>query len=144
MNVSFKMADLYKGVDPYRVYDELAVLGDNVKPAEIVEAAKDEESELHKCFEWDDSVAAEKYRLQQARAIIVNLVYAPKTKEEEPVRCFQITTERCTYQPTKQFLVQENEYQSLLARAKAELESFKRRYATLTELESVFEAIESI
>ena len=27
MNVSFKMADLYKGVDPYRVYDELAVLG---------------------------------------------------------------------------------------------------------------------
>ena len=38
MNVSFKMADLYKGVDPYRVYDELAVLGDNVKPAEIVEA----------------------------------------------------------------------------------------------------------
>ena len=84
MNVSFKMADLYKGVDPYRVYDELAVLGDNVKPAEIVEAAKDEESELHKCFEWDDTKAAHKYRLTQARTLVLNLVITESKPTEEP------------------------------------------------------------
>lgn len=141
MQAEWKIKGIYKA-DAQKVADEIGE--GKVTPQEVLEKARDKNLELHKCFEWDDSVAAEKYRLQQARAIIVNLVYAPKTKEEEPVRCFQITTERCTYQPTKQFLVQENEYQSLLARAKAELESFKRRYATLTELESVFEAIESI
>lgn len=141
MQAEWKIKGIYKA-DAQKVADEI---GDGkVTPQEVLEKARDKNSELHKCFEWDDSIAAEKYRLQQARAIIVNLVYVPKTKEEEPVRCFQITTERCTYQPTKQFLVQEDEYQSLLERAKAELESFKRRYATLTELESVFEAIESI
>ena len=141
MQAEWKIKGIYKA-DAQKVADEI---GDGkVTPHEVLEKARDENSEFHKCFEWDDSVAAEKYRLQQARQIIINLVYAPKTKEEEPVRCFQITTERCTYQPTKQFLVQENEYQSLLARAKAELESFKRKYATLTELESVFEAIENI
>ena len=140
--VVWKFNNLYKA-DAEKVSKEIESI-QNATPSSILEFARNENSELHKCFEWNDSVAAEKYRLQQARAIIVNLVYSPKTEEEQPVRCFQITTERCTYQPTKQFLVQENEYQSLLARAKAELESFKRKYATLTELESVFEAMESI
>ena len=60
------------------------------------------------------------------------------------MRCFHITTEKNTYQPTQQFLVQENEYQSLLKKALNELETFKRKYHTLSELEQVFEAIESI
>ena len=141
MQAEWKIKGIFKA-DAQKVADEI---GENkVTPQEVLDKARDENSELHKCFEWNDSVAAEKYRLQQARAIIVNLVYSPKTEEEQPVRCFQITTERCTYQPTKMFLVQEDEYQSLLKRAKAELDSFKRRYATLTELETVFEAIESI
>ena len=141
MQAEWKIKGIYKA-DAQKVADEIGE--GKVTRQAVLEKARDENSELHKCFEWDDGVASEKSRLQQARAIVVNLVYAPKAKEEEPVRCFQITTERCTYQPTKQFLVQENEYQSLLARAKAELESFKRKYATLTELESVFEAMESI
>ena len=141
MKAEWRIKGIYKA-DAQKVADEI---GDGkVTPQEVLEKARDENSELHKCFEWNDSVAAEKYRLQQARSIIINLVYEPKRKQEEPVRCFQITNEKSTYQPTKQFLVQENEYQSLLARAKAELESFKRRYANLTELESVFEAIENI
>lgn len=141
MQAEWRIKGIYKA-DAQKVADEIGE--GKINPSEVLEKAKDVNSELHKCFEWDDSIAAEKYRLQQARAIIINLVYVPKTEEEQPVRCFQITTERRVYQPTQQFLVQKNEYQSLLLRAKAELESFKRRYATLTELESVFEAIGSI
>ena len=141
MQAEWKIKGIYKA-DAQKVADEI---GDGkVTPQEVLEKARDENSELHKCFEWDDSVAAEKYRLQQARAIIVNLVYAPKTEEEQPVRCFQITTERCTYQPTKMFLVQEDEYQSLLKRAKSELENFKAKYKTLSELEEVFNAIDAL
>ena len=141
MQAEWKIKGIFKA-DAQKVADEI---GENkVTPQEVLEKARDENSELHKCFEWNDSVAAEKYRLQQARAIIVNLVYSPKTEEEQPVRYFQITTERCTYQPTKMFLVKEDEYQSLLKRAKAELDSFKEKYKTLSELEEVFNAIDEL
>lgn len=141
MQAKWKIKGIYKA-DAQKVADEI---GENsITPQEVLEKARDENSELHKCFEWDNAVAAEKYRLQQARAIIINLVYVPKGKEEHTVRCFQVTTERSVYQPTKRFLVQEDQYQQLLARAKAELESFRRRYAEITELEAVFEAMNTI
>lgn len=141
MKAEWRIKGIYKA-DAQKIADEI---GENsITPQEVLEKAKDESSELHKCFEWDNDVAAEKYRLQQARAIIINLVYVSKGKEEQPVRCFQITAEKSVYQPTKRFLVQENQYQQLLARAKAELESFRRRYETVTELEKVFEAIDTI
>ena len=141
MQAEWKIKGIYKA-DAQKVADEI---GDGkVTPQEVLDKARDENTELHKCFEWDDSVAAEKYRLRQASDIIRNLVFVRKEKEDEPIRCFQITTEKNTYQPTQMFLVQEDEYQALLKRAKAELKSFKRRYATLTELESIFEAIEEL
>ena len=141
MEAEWRIRSLFKA-DASKVADEIGY--DKVTPQEVLDKARDENTELHKCFEWDDSVAAEKYRLRQASDIIRNLVFIKKKKEDEPIRCFQITTEKNTYQPTQKFLVQEDEYQALLKRAKAELESFKRRYATLTELESIFEAIEEL
>lgn len=142
MQAEWKIKGIFKA-DAQKVADEI---GENsITPEQVLEKAKnDENSELHKCFEWNDGIAAEKYRLIQARKIIINLAYVPKEKTDEPVRCFQITREKSVYMPTKQFLVNNDEYQDLLKRAKVELESFKRRYATLSELESVFEAIENI
>ena len=63
---------------------------------------------------------------------------------EHPVQSGATAEQAAQIEANKTAIGDENEYQSLLARAKAELESFKRRYATLTELESVFEAIENI
>lgn len=141
MQAEWKIKGVYKA-DAQKVADEI---GDGkITPQEVLEKARDENSELHKCFEWDDNIAAEKYRLQQARAIIINLVYKTDKTSEQPIRIFQITTQKSTYQPTKQFLVQEDEYQNLLKRAKSELEAFKKKYHALTELELVFEAMESI
>lgn len=142
MQAEWKIKGIFKA-DAQRVADEI---GENsITPEQVLEKARnDKNSELHKCFEWNDGIAAEKYRLIQARKIIINLAYVPKEKTDEPVRCFQITREKSVYMPTKQFLVNNDEYQDLLKRAKVELESFKRRYATLSELETVFEAIENI
>lgn len=142
MQAEWKIKGIFKA-DAQRVADEI---GENsITPKQVLEKARnDKNSELHKCFEWNDGIAAEKYRLIQARKIIINLAYVQKEKTDEPVRCFQITREKSVYMPTKQFLVNNDEYQDLLKRAKVELESFKRRYATLSELETVFEAIESI
>ena len=141
MEVKWRIEGIYKA-DAQKVAEEI---GDNrISPQELLEKARDVNSELHKCFEWNDSVAAEKYRLQQARGVLINLVYKEKEPKVEPVRMFQITTQKNVYQPTVQFLVQEDEYQHLLKRAKSELESFKKRYHTLSELQEVFEAIELI
>lgn len=141
MEVKWKIDGIYKA-DAQKVAEEI---GDNrISPQELLEKARDANSELHKCFEWNDSIAAEKYRLQQARGVLVNLVYKTDKKDAEPIRYFQITTEKSIYQPTVSFLKQEDEYQALLKRAKCELESFKKRYHTLSELQEVFEAIELI
>lgn len=141
LQVEWRVKGIFKA-DAQKVYEEI---GDNkIVPQEMVDMARDENSELHKCFEWNDTVAAEKYRLQQARTILSMLVFRPKTEEEQPVRVFSLTTEKSTYQPTKQFLVQADEYQDLLKRALAELEAFKRKYRTINELEGLFEAIDAI
>ena len=126
MQAEWKIKGIFKA-DAQKVADEI---GENsITPEQVLEKAKnDENSELHKCFEWNDGIAAEKYRLIQARKIIINLAYVPKEKTDEPVRCFQITREKSVYMPTKQFLVNNDEYQDLLKRAKVELESFKTEY----------------
>jgi len=46
----------------------------NLTPNNVVEKAKNKKSILHKYFEWDNSEAAEKYRLQQAKNIINHVV----------------------------------------------------------------------
>jgi len=44
--------------------------GGTLTPASVVDAARSEESPLHQYFEWDDSIAAEAYRQDQARELI--------------------------------------------------------------------------
>lgn len=141
MQAEWRVKGIYKA-DAQKVADEIG--NEKITPQEMIEKARNEQSELHKCFEWNDTVAAEKYRLQQARVVLSMLVFKPKTEEEQPVRIFSLTTEKSTYQPTKQFLVQADEYQDLLKRALAELEAFKRKYRTINELEGLFEAIDAI
>ena len=67
MQVQWKVNGIFKA-DAAKVYKEIGT--DNVTPESVLEKAKDKKSELHKCFDWDDKSAANKYRLQQARQII--------------------------------------------------------------------------
>ena len=60
--------------DAQKVANEIAEIGESATPREILEKGRDPKTELHKCFEWDDTVAAEKYRIQQARQIVCCLV----------------------------------------------------------------------
>lgn len=51
-----------------RIEDKVGV--GNLTPDAVVEAARPKAHPLHHRFEWDDSVAGHKYRLDQARALI--------------------------------------------------------------------------
>lgn len=133
--------DKYKA-DPQKVYEEI---GDqNTTPEEVLEKAKDPASELHKCFEWDDTKAAEKYRLYQARQVMCNLVFVTDT-DEEPVRVlYQLTVEKSEYHPTKLIMQKPDEYALLLQKAKDELNAFKRKYNILKELKTIFNEIDKL
>ena len=49
---------IYKA-DANKVYEEIQSLGEKCSKEDIVNKARDEHTELHQCFEWDDTRAAE-------------------------------------------------------------------------------------
>ena len=134
----------HKG-DATKCYQECQTLSE-VTPENVLNLARDESTELHKCFEFDDAVAGEKYRLIQARDIIRHFVikHTDEKGKEQNIRTFQITTETNHYELTKIIMRNPDEYAALLSRAKEELRNIKRRYKTLSELEEVFEAIDRL
>lgn len=134
--------DLYKGVDAQKVAEEIGEK--NVTPEEILEKAADPNSELHKCFEWDDKKAAYKYRIQQARTVICNLVYVTEDKENQPRVFYQLTTEKSEYHPTKMILQNPDEYSLLLNKAKSALKSTRQTYATVRELKDIYSMIDEL
>ena len=140
---------MYKGIDAQTVADEITSIGDAVSPQEIVEKARDEMTELHKCFEWDDEIAAEKYRVYEARQLVRHLVIEEPEpeegeKEKPPVRYFLQTVNGTGYKPTETIYRNRDEYMDLLETAKAELKAFQRKYSRLKELNDVFEAINKV
>lgn len=142
MKVSFKMPTLYKGVDPNAVYEEIRSIGENVTPEQIVESAKDENTELHKCFEWDDTIAAAMYRKEQAKMLVRCLVIEEKQGSASPVPIRAMYTSKDGgYKETKMILQDKDEYAALLERAQNELRAFKQKYSMLKELDEIFRLI---
>lgn len=143
--VVWKVKGFFKA-DAETVYKEITALGDSFSPEQIVEAAKDEKSELHKCFTWDDTVAAENWRKHQARVLVAQLVVKTETSDSEPVsvRVIASTSSRNEYKPVVKLLEVEQDYADLLARATRELQAVRNKYKTVTELREIFEAIDEL
>lgn len=134
------------GADAQKCYEEIMEICDSLEsatPQDILEKARNESSELHKCFTWDDSIAAEKWRLNEARVVVRQLVIKEeKVPTDRPeVRLLYSTDNRSGYKPTEVILQKEDEYKSLLKQAYAELRAFKVKYAMLRELQDIFDLI---
>ena len=133
--------------DAQKCAEEIMQICDDIgsaSPNEILEKAKDDSTELHKCFTWDDAEAAEKYRLHEARLLVCKLVIKEKEvpTDRPEVRLFYKSDSESGYKPTELIVQNENEYKVLLKRAYAELRAFKVKYAMLKELESIFALID--
>lgn len=135
---------LYDGINAQTVAEELRAIGDEFSPAQIVDAARDESTELHKCFEWDDTKAAELYRLKQARNIVQALVIEEQVrpKERPEIRVFYKPEKSSGYMETKKIVRDEDAYANLLAQARQELRIFKAKYNCLVELQEIMELID--
>ncbi len=130
--------------DAQKCYDEVQTLGESYTPRDVLELARDPKTELHKCFDWDDTSAAEKWRIQQARQVCISFVVRVEKSVEEPktYRVIQHDHEGKAYKPVVFTVRNEDEYGRLLKQAKAELAQFRSRYKNIAELESVIDEIE--
>jgi len=73
---TWKMKGLAKKVDPSIAANELQRIQNiygSITPEILVKEAKKRNCPLHKIFEWNDTKAAENYRLQQARILLNNI-----------------------------------------------------------------------
>ncbi len=116
----------------------------------VVDAARPKESVLHGLFEWNDKIAGEKWRLQQARCMLAALV-VDQSDDGYDKRAFVNVTpapENPSNPPRfinyKDAMRDEDMRETLLKNAIHELEILKDKYETLTELQEVFTAIESV
>jgi hypothetical protein len=130
--------------DAQRVAEEIQQIGNDVTPQQIVDRAKDEASELHKCFEWDNEKAADKYRLYQARQVVCHLVIKDSVEkpDSQPIRVFHKTDSTEGYKPFTLIVKDPDEYSKLLERARMELRAFKSKYHSLSELEEIMALID--
>lgn len=138
--------------DAQKVYEEISSIGEKATKEDIVNKARDENTELHSCFEWNDTKAAEKYRLYQANDIVRHLYLVRQEDEEEQeedkkitverFRCFSNLGKNNEYESTITIVRNEDKYQMLLEQAKRELQAFKAKYSILKELKPIIDLID--
>lgn len=146
--IKWSVSGIFKA-DANKCYQEIQQIGDEVKPEQVVDRAKDTGSELHKCFDWDDTSAAEKYRLYQARNVIRSLIVVKRDVEEEASEPIQFrvmmkneTNRDSGYKQTVVMVRDEDEYKKLLDQAYRELKVFKQKYSCLAELADIIALID--
>lgn len=115
-------------------------------PHEVVEASRPDDAPLHAAFEWNDEIAAERFRESQASYIIrsVEVVIEGTNKKTRAFVSVHVTEDRREYHEISKVLSIRDERELLLEDAKRELTSFKNKYAVLEELADVFAAIDKV
>jgi hypothetical protein len=124
-----------------------------IRPGSVVEAARAEDSPLHKFFEWDNTKAAENYRQWQARQLVAS-VYVRNANSETgiPVRAFvnvQIDSDE-PGKPMQGYLSQGTMIknpgleQQVLRYAKEQLLAWRRRFGGYADFYGVALAIDEL
>ena len=113
-------------------------------PEDVVADARNHNSPLHSFFEWDDSAAAEQYRVQKACGLIRGVV-AIVVGGEQPAKQVQAFVhvpdpQEPHYRATDHAMSQEQTREMILRQAWKEFQSWKRRYQHLDELADLFKS----
>ena len=125
------------------VCQKLADSETGLTPEALVDASRDINAPLHNEFEWDDTIAAEKYRQEQAKSIIRHLIIIRTDIQEvrkSKDRSFVNTGENNhAYVPLDKALSNEVWKNNLLKAAKADMKTFIYKYNRLAELTGVID-----
>lgn len=136
-----------------RVIAELKKIADKhggiLQPSDVVRAARPETSPLHSHFTWDDTSAAEKCRLLEARQLInVVVEYIGGENRGRESRVFvSLRHDRAAaggYRPMVTVLKNQNMRELLLTDALEEMGYFREKFKALKELAMVFRAMTAV
>jgi len=117
----------------------------------LVDEARPADHHLHRMFEWDDLLAAEAYRRDQARHVVRDLrvvveddsgvqhvqayVHVVRLEPAGPIEGYRLTS----------LIVQSlDEYEQVLGEALSALRAWERRYRHLSHLDEVFGVIRRV
>lgn len=129
--------------------EQLSAEYETITPQLLVDNARPEGAVMHPLYEWDDSIAAEKYRVQQSTHIMSELVivHVEETDVDEDdkkpvmVRAFHSVSnhrETANYQPIAKIIENEEMESQVLQNARKDLESFQRKYQGLIDIKALF------
>lgn len=126
--------------DPQALGEALEVItaeGDGkLKTGDIVNAARDPASVLHRHFEWDDAVCGEAYRRGQAQEI-VRLVRTYELPGQPPTRAWLSVADPLSgvaYRSVREVRASPKLQALVLAQAERDLLSFEKRYRDLLDV----------
>jgi hypothetical protein len=126
----------------------------HLTPEIVVNTAKNPKSPLHSYFEWNDSKAADAWRIEQASHLIrhVKIKMVTSKGEEIPIRAYyNIASEQDEEEPVKNRIYvsfndvknDKNRREQVIQYAWRELQFWKQRYKIYREFEKIVEIIES-
>jgi hypothetical protein len=123
--------------------------GGHLTPADVVEDARPEDAPLHPEFTWDDEVAAENWRQDEARRLIrsVEVVVETHAPGEQPKATIgyvhvDLPDDGPVYVTSARAMSEPELREQVLADAISAFEALRRRYEHLAELADVFAAID--
>jgi hypothetical protein len=107
-------------------------------PRHVVDVARDTAHPLHQCFNWDDTEAAEKYRIGQAaqliRTIKITIVTDSETFKVRAYHAYRnIGQDRPGYVPDAMVQALPEAKTILLQSMRRDWVTYKRRYGHLSE-----------
>jgi len=121
--------------------------GGVLKPEDVVEFARAEDTALHGAFCWDDTEAAKQHRLWQARQVIRVCVTISDKPKEQPIRTYVSLYEdrgQDGYRLLTDVLSDDEMREKLLSQALAELKTWQQKYKQLEKLAPIFAAAEKV
>jgi len=151
----------YKNTDKFtpEVIEEVLEVKDKfgLTAENLLKKASKKSSLLYEFFDWDNSSAGEKWRLQQARNVINEIKVVVEDKEMYAFESVKVEVEDLKptasikkginireYKHIVEIMNNEEYRKQLIKRALAEAVYWKERHSELTELSPIFSLVEEI
>lgn len=120
--------------------------GGHLKPEDVVAAATDRKSKLHRFFTWSDVEAAAAHRLNEARALIrsVDIIEVDAPNDQRKRAWISVTADRQrSYQPVQVIEADARLQLLVLEDALRYLRIFRRRFRQMADICALIEVAET-
>src|SRR6185437_8437356 len=124
--------------------------GEYFTPHDVVVASISKTAPLHPAFEWNDVIAASKFRDEQAKYIIRHLIVVkisePDEQDAPPIRAYvsiRDEDDKQRYTTTTHAMSKPHLREQVLEQALRDLRAFERRYSEFLDLSGVMSAFET-